>query len=89
MQPVVELPERHATALDLATYRRVIYACSGDSGDHMYGLYDVIHTYGPEVRGTSFQPPTSNIGPSNAELWAGMIAQVQCADEFRSSAQRT
>lgn len=59
------------------TIANVIYIASGSSCDHFYGENGVVYSYAPEVRGSSFQPPTSNIGPSNAELWAGMIAQAQ------------
>jgi hypothetical protein len=57
----------------------VIYIASGSSCDYFYGQTRVIYSYAPEVRGNSFQPPASNIGPSNAELWAGMLAQVEYA----------
>jgi len=55
----------------------VIYVASGSSCDYFYGQTQVIYAYAPEVRGTSFQPPASNIVPSNKELWAGMMAQVK------------
>jgi len=57
----------------------VIYIASGSSCDYFYGQTKVIYAYAPEVRGSSFQPPASNIGPSNNELWAGMLAQVNYA----------
>ena len=55
---------------------QVIYVASGSSCDSFYGLYNTVYAYAPEVRGNSFQPPATNINPSNAELWAGMIAGV-------------
>lgn len=61
------------------TISNVIYVASGSSCDWFYGERGVKYSYAPEVRGTSFQPPASNIAPSNAELWAGMIAGVECA----------
>jgi hypothetical protein len=54
----------------------VIYIASGSSCDDFYGSAGVIYAYAPEVRGSSFQPPASNIRPSNAELYAGFLAQV-------------
>jgi len=63
----------------------VIYIASGSSCDNFYGLNNVVYTYAPEVRGTSFQPPATNIGPSNAELWAGLLAQVACVDFFETN----
>lgn len=60
----------------------VIYVASGSSCDDFYGRNNVVFSYAPEVRGGSFQPPASNIGPSNAELWAGMLAQAQCVSFF-------
>lgn len=54
----------------------VIYLASGSSCDHFYANHGVKYAYAPEVRGSSFQPPASNIGPSNAELWAGFLAQA-------------
>jgi len=61
------------------TIANVIYIASGSSCDYFYGQTRVIYAYAPEVRGTSFQPPASNIMPSNRELWAGMMAQVKYA----------
>lgn len=61
----------------MGSIARVIYVASGSSCDWFYGTHGVIQAWAPEVRGTSFQPPATNIGPSNNELWAGMIAQVQ------------
>jgi len=65
------------------TIANVIYIASGSSCDYFYGQTRVIYAYAPEVRGTSFQPPASNIGPSNKELWAGMKAQVKYAIDNR------
>jgi hypothetical protein len=65
------------------TIANVIYIASGSSCDNFYGLNNIVFTYAPEVRGSSFQPPASNINPSNAELWNGMIAQVQCVGFFQ------
>jgi len=63
----------------------VIYVASGSSCDSFYGLWGTVYSYAPEVRGNSFQPPAANINPSNAELWAGMIAGVQCAQFFEAN----
>ena len=38
-----------------------------------------MYAYAPEVRGTSFQPSTAEIKPSNDELFEGMLAQVKYA----------
>jgi len=59
------------------TIANVIYIASGSSCDYFYGQTNVIYAYAPEVRGNSFQPPATNIVPSNNELWAGMMAQVK------------
>lgn len=63
----------------MGSIARVIYVASGSSCDWFYGRHGVIQAWAPEVRGTSFQPPATNIGPSNNELWAGMISQAQNA----------
>jgi len=67
------------------TVFRVIYQASGVSVDSMYANKGIVFSYTPEVRGTSFQPPASNIMPSNLELWAGMIAQVECVSFFKKN----
>jgi murein tripeptide amidase MpaA len=61
------------------TIADVIYVASGSSCDWFYTDEGVIYAYAPEVRGTSFQPSTSQIKPSNDELFAGMVAQVEYA----------
>jgi hypothetical protein len=63
----------------MGSIARVIYVASGSSCDWFYGTHGVTQGWAPEVRGSSFQPPASNIGPSNNELWAGMIAQASNA----------
>jgi len=60
----------------MGSIARVIYVASGSSCDWFYGTHGVVQAWAPEVRGTSFQPPATNIGPSNNELWAGMISQA-------------
>jgi hypothetical protein len=57
----------------------VIYQASGGTCDHAYGVEGVKYAYTPEVRGNSFQPPTSELAPSNMELFAGTMAQLSCA----------
>jgi len=61
----------------MGSIARIIYVASGSSCDHFYGAHGVVQAWAPEVRGNSFQPPASNIAPSNRELWAGMVAQVR------------
>jgi hypothetical protein len=74
---------RAVNGLNFATgpISRVIYVASGSSCDWFYGEHGVKYAFAPEVRGTSFQPAASNIAPSNDELWAGMLAQVNYAIE--------
>jgi hypothetical protein len=61
------------------TIAEVIYVASGSSCDWFYKDEGVVYAYAPEVRGTSFQPSTTQIKPSNDELFAGMVAQVEYA----------
>jgi len=70
----------HGQVFAEGSIANVIYIASGSSCDFFYGTGGVIYAYAPEVRGTSFQPPASNIIPSNEELWAGFIAQVDYVD---------
>jgi len=67
----------HGQVFAEGSIANVIYIASGSSCDFFYGTGGVVYAYAPEVRGTSFQPPASNIIPSNEELWAGMLAQVE------------
>lgn len=55
-----------------------IYPAAGSSVDYMYAELDVIYSYTAEVRGTSFQPATNQIEPSNIELFEAMIASLTC-----------
>jgi len=71
------------------TVNRVIYQASGVSVDSMYANKGIVFSYTPEVRGSSFQPPASNIMPSNLELWAGMIAQIECVSFFKANPKAT
>mmetsp|Transcript_1991 Transcript_1991/g.2851 ORF Transcript_1991/g.2851 Transcript_1991/m.2851 type:complete len:595 (+) Transcript_1991:624-2408(+) len=57
----------------------VIYTVAGGSNDFFYETHNIIYGYGIEVRENSFQPPTSNIMPSNLEMFEGMRAAVECA----------
>jgi hypothetical protein len=61
------------------TIADVIYVASGSSCDWFYTEHGVTYAYAPEVRGRSFQPSATEIKPSNDELFAGMIAQVEYA----------
>mmetsp|Transcript_1941 Transcript_1941/g.2579 ORF Transcript_1941/g.2579 Transcript_1941/m.2579 type:complete len:259 (+) Transcript_1941:3-779(+) len=58
---------------------RAIYVASGGADDWWYSEHGVKYAYTIEVRGDSFQPNPSNIIPSNEEIFAGMMAQVECA----------
>jgi len=58
---------------------RAIYIASGGSDDWYYSNFGVKYAYTIECRGDSFQPNPSNIIPSNEEIFAGMIAQVECS----------
>jgi carboxypeptidase A1 len=70
---------RATTGLNFAvgpiTY--VIYQASGGSCDHAYAQNGVKYAHSPEVRGNSFQPATSNLEPSNRELFAAVLAQLE------------
>jgi carboxypeptidase A2 len=60
----------------------VIYPASGSTVDYAYDKAGIIYAYTPEVRGNSFNPPTSQISPNYLEQWAGMVAMVdQIANE--------
>ena len=48
--------------------------------DYSYDVSGAIYAYTPEVRGTSFAPPTSEIGPNYLEQWAGLVAMVDAID---------
>jgi hypothetical protein len=61
------------------TIAEVIYVASGSSCDWFYTAHGVTYAYAPEVRGRSFQPSANEIRPSNDELFAGMLAQVDYA----------
>jgi len=74
---VAAIRATHGQVFAEGSIANVIYIASGSSCDYFYGTTGVIYAYAPEVRGTSFQPPASNIIPSNEELWAGMLAQVE------------
>lgn len=58
----------------------IIYQASGATVDQMYSIHGVVYAYSPEVR-AGFQPPVSNIIPSNEELYDGVLAQLQYAME--------
>jgi carboxypeptidase A2 len=69
----------HGQVFRTGSIANVIYIAAGSSVDQFYGVDNVIFSYAAEVRGNSFQPPASNIMPSNEELWAGFLAGVTCA----------
>jgi len=54
----------------------VIYPASGSTVDYAYDKVGAIYAYTPEVRGTSFAPPASEISPNYLEMWAGLVAMV-------------
>ena len=66
----------HQKNFETGTIANVIYEASGSSCDWFYAVHGVVYAFAPEVRGTSFQPSTSEIVPSCEELYAGMLAQV-------------
>jgi len=74
---VAAIQATHGQVFAEGSIANVIYIASGSSCDYFYGQTRVIYAYAPEVRGNNFQPPASNIMPSNEELWAGMLAQVE------------
>lgn len=51
---------------------------AGASDDFFYFEYDVIYSYTVEMRGSSFQPPPENIDPSNREIFAATVEQLDC-----------
>jgi len=81
--------ETNGLRFDTGSIANVIYIASGSSCDYFYGEHDVVFSYAPEVRGNQFQPPASNIDPSNAELWNAFLAQVECVSDFRSAGNAT
>jgi carboxypeptidase A2 len=54
----------------------VIYPASGSTVDYSHDVSGAIYAYTPELRGTSFAPPTSEIVPSYEEQWAGLVAMA-------------
>eukprot|EP00924_Labyrinthula_sp_SR-Ha-C_P002627 augustus_masked-scaffold_13-processed-gene-1.11-mRNA-1 protein AED:1.00 eAED:1.00 QI:0/-1/0/0/-1/1/1/0/541 len=55
-----------------------VFIASGGSLDWAYLEAGVLYSFAAEVRGDSFQPNSTNIIPSNAELFAGMEASLRC-----------
>lgn len=61
-----------------------IYEASGGAVDYFYEENAIIHSYTYEARGggrtglAGFQPPTSNIMPSNIEMYEGLYAAMKC-----------
>lgn len=55
-----------------------IYPAAGSSVDYFYEEIGVIYSFAAELRGSSFQPSTSNIMISNQEVFNGMVASLQC-----------
>ena len=49
---------------------------SGSTVDYAHDESGCIYAYTPELRGTNFTPPTSEISPSYLEQWAGLVAMV-------------
>ena len=41
-------------------------------------------TFTPELRGGRFDPPASEIGPSEQEFWSAMVAQMDAIAERRA-----
>lgn len=65
-------------------FSTALYLGSGASIDYFYAENGITHAYTFEARGggrtglAGFQPPTSNIMPSNIELFAGFYAAMKC-----------
>lgn len=76
------IKETNGLDFTIGSSARAIYVASGGSDDWWYSAFGLKQAYTIECRGDSFQPPPSNIIPSNAEIFAGMIAQVECAFEL-------
>lgn len=69
-----------------------IYPASGGSMDYFYGVNGIMYSGTYEARGSGFQPSTSEIKPSNAELFAGTygylskILEIEfCSDATQSN----
>lgn len=60
----------------------VLGPAAGASDDWFYFAYDVIYSFTLELRGRGFQPSASNIKPSNAEITAGVLAQLDCINDI-------
>jgi len=63
---------------DVGPIPYVIYQASGSTCDYAYATSGIRWAYAIEVRGNNFQPPVSNIKLSNAELYEGVKAQLEC-----------
>eukprot|EP00924_Labyrinthula_sp_SR-Ha-C_P012485 augustus_masked-scaffold_10-processed-gene-8.2-mRNA-1 protein AED:1.00 eAED:1.00 QI:0/-1/0/0/-1/1/1/0/332 len=55
----------------------ISYIAAGASIDWVYKEALVLYSYIPELRGPEFQPNSTNIIPSNAEVFAGMEASLR------------
>ena len=65
---------------DVGPIPYVIYQASGSTCDYAYATSGIRWAYAIEVRGNTFQPPTSNIKLSNLELYEGVKAQLACIE---------
>jgi hypothetical protein len=59
----------------------VIYQASGASNDFAYDVAGFTHSFAIELRGTSFNPPVSNIRLSGQEMWAALQVIARAAAE--------
>lgn len=54
------------------------YTSGGTSKDYFYNEFGVVYPYTVELRGSSFQPSSSNIVTSNAEAFELVIGMMEC-----------
>ena len=57
---------------------------SGLTIEYAYSPGGAKYSYTPELRGRSFNPPTSDIGPSDNEFYAAVVAQMAKIEEIES-----
>jgi hypothetical protein len=73
----------HGYNFDVGPIPYVIYQASGSTCDYAYAVAGIRWAYAIETRGPGFQPPTANILLSCEELYAGIIAQMQCISTYQ------
>lgn len=67
---------------DYGTSCEVIYATTGATDDWSKGAVGVKYSFNPELRGSNFIVPTSEIEPSFREVWSAVVAVIAKIEEI-------